>query len=247
MKRLFADSFFFFAYLNAEDGAHEAAEQYFEGFGGNLVTTEWVLTEVADGMAGVRDRETFSDFHEALRSDPAVTVIPASPELFAEGLALLKQEGQGMDPDRLHFICGDEARAPGGGPHGRSSFQAGWLLDAAGVTAGRLLFLRTGQGGKSNRAGSKTFRLHHRWRHGKTVTVATRTRLGTDLIQRDRGVGLANRLGRHAGCMGRFTRVASSASEVREKQIISTTARPFHRARYPGSAVAHALRRPDCR
>ena len=88
MKRLFADSFFLFAYLNAEDGAHEAAEQYFEGFGGNLVTTEWVLTEVADGMAGVGDRQTFSAFHEALRCDPAVTVIPASPELFAEGLAL---------------------------------------------------------------------------------------------------------------------------------------------------------------
>ena len=88
MKRLFADSFFFFAYLNGGDGAHEAAEQYFEGFDGGLVTTEWVLTEVGDGMAGVGDRETFSAFHEALTSDPAVTVVPAGPELFAEGLAL---------------------------------------------------------------------------------------------------------------------------------------------------------------
>ena len=88
MKRLFADSFFFFAYLNAADAAHEPAEQYFAGFDGSLVTTEWVLTELADGMAGIGDRETFSEFHEALRSDPAVTVLPSSPELFAEGLAL---------------------------------------------------------------------------------------------------------------------------------------------------------------
>ncbi len=88
MKRLFADSFFFFAYLNGNDASHQAAEDFFEGFDGALVTTEWVLTEVADGMAGNRDRQTFSAFHEALRSDSAVRVIPASPELFAEGMVL---------------------------------------------------------------------------------------------------------------------------------------------------------------
>lgn len=88
MKRLFADTFFFFAYLNAADSAHEAAAQYFDNFDGHLVTTEWVLTELADGMAGIGDRETFAQFHEALRSDPAVTVIPSSPEFFSKGLAL---------------------------------------------------------------------------------------------------------------------------------------------------------------
>jgi len=88
MRRLFADTFFFFAYLNAEDAAHGAASQYFEGFDGRVVTTEWVLTELADGMAGIEDRATFTEFHEALRSDPSVSIIPSSPELFAEGLAL---------------------------------------------------------------------------------------------------------------------------------------------------------------
>ena len=42
MKRLFGDSFFFFAYLNAKDPAHAAAEHYFAGYDGGLVTTEWV-------------------------------------------------------------------------------------------------------------------------------------------------------------------------------------------------------------
>lgn len=88
MRHLFADSFFFFAYLNAEDGAHEEAEKYFDRFDGHLVTTEWVLTEVADGMAGIGDRETFADFHEALRSDPGVRIVSSDPDLFARGMRL---------------------------------------------------------------------------------------------------------------------------------------------------------------
>ncbi len=88
MKRLFADTFFFFAYLNAEDGAHQTAAQYFDNFDGHIITTEWVLTELADGMAGIGDRETFAEFYEALRSDPSVTIVPSGSKLFAEGLEL---------------------------------------------------------------------------------------------------------------------------------------------------------------
>jgi predicted nucleic acid-binding protein len=88
MKRLFADTFFFFAYLNPEDDAHEAAASYFDSFNGQLVTTEWVLMELADGMAGVGDRELFIEFLAALQSDPSVTVAPSGPDWFAKGLAL---------------------------------------------------------------------------------------------------------------------------------------------------------------
>jgi predicted nucleic acid-binding protein len=88
MKRLFADTFFFFAYLNAEDDAHGAAALYFEGFDGQLVTTECVLLELGDGMAGVRDRQTFTEFHAALRADSSVVIIVSGADLFAEGLAL---------------------------------------------------------------------------------------------------------------------------------------------------------------
>ena len=88
MKRLFADTFFFFAYLNAEDDAHEAATRYLDNFNGHLVTTEWVLTELADGMAGIGDREFLTEFLAALRADSSVTIVPSGTELFAEGLAL---------------------------------------------------------------------------------------------------------------------------------------------------------------
>jgi len=88
MKHLFADTFFFFAYLNAEDDAHEAAARYIGNFNGQLVTTEWVLTELADGMAGVGDRESLTEFVAALQADPSVTIVPSGSELFEEGLAL---------------------------------------------------------------------------------------------------------------------------------------------------------------
>jgi predicted nucleic acid-binding protein len=88
MNRVFADTFFFLAYLNPHDASHRSAADYFDGFEGEMVTTEWVLAELADGMAGVGDRDAFVGFHAALRSDPSVIIVPSWPESFREGLAL---------------------------------------------------------------------------------------------------------------------------------------------------------------
>jgi predicted nucleic acid-binding protein len=81
----FADTFFFFAFLSADDSAHREASTFYDAFDGQLVTTEWVLTELADGLSGLSDRQAFIDFHLALRNDPTVKIIPSSTELFAAG------------------------------------------------------------------------------------------------------------------------------------------------------------------
>ena len=88
--KLFADSFFFFAYLSSKDRKHEQAEAYFDLFEGKLVTTAWVLTELADGMAGVEDREAFLHFYDALRKEPDVEIFEADKALFEGGLALFR-------------------------------------------------------------------------------------------------------------------------------------------------------------
>jgi predicted nucleic acid-binding protein len=88
MKRLFADTFFFFAFLNANDGAHGEASAFYDAFDGELVTTEWILTELADGLSGISDRQKFVDFHITMREEPAVKIIPSSGELFAAGVEL---------------------------------------------------------------------------------------------------------------------------------------------------------------
>ena len=85
---MFADSFFYFALLNPADAAHEQAEAFLENLDGKIVTTAWVLTELADGMADPLDRRTFIRLHAALTSDPDVTIVPPDPGLFADGLAL---------------------------------------------------------------------------------------------------------------------------------------------------------------
>lgn len=90
MKRVFADTFFFVAYLSSTDFAHANAVTYFDSFDGELITTEAVLTEVADGMAAPGDRELFIEFYDALRSEPDVQIIPASTDLFAEGVSLYR-------------------------------------------------------------------------------------------------------------------------------------------------------------
>ena len=51
MPPAFADTFFFLALLNAKDAAHPRAIAFAGEADRKLVTTAWVLTEVADGCA----------------------------------------------------------------------------------------------------------------------------------------------------------------------------------------------------
>ena len=47
MSRVFADTYYFLAVGSERDQGHEQAVQYAEGYTGKIVTTEWVLTELA--------------------------------------------------------------------------------------------------------------------------------------------------------------------------------------------------------
>ena len=87
---VFADSYYYFALFNAKDNAHGRAIKFSENFQGRLVTTAWVLTEVADGMAGIADRDVFIRFFDEISLDPDVTIIPSAPELFIEGITLYR-------------------------------------------------------------------------------------------------------------------------------------------------------------
>jgi predicted nucleic acid-binding protein len=88
MRRLFADTFFFYAFLNAGDLAHDQAVAVSATATANLLTTEWVLTELADGLARVEDRQKFVEFHQELRNDSRVTILSSDGQLFLEGINL---------------------------------------------------------------------------------------------------------------------------------------------------------------
>ena len=75
MKRHFADAFFFFAWWNRRDRAHGRVEEFLREFDGHLLTTRWVLMEVADGLASTPARREVRALFAELESDPMVVVL----------------------------------------------------------------------------------------------------------------------------------------------------------------------------
>ncbi|MEN6406544.1 MAG: PIN domain-containing protein [Thermoguttaceae bacterium] len=88
MNRVFADSYFFFAILNPHDAAHEKAIAAAHRHRGPLVTTAWVLTEVADGLANTPHRKIFRRLLDDLESNKTSLVVPANSETFEKGVEL---------------------------------------------------------------------------------------------------------------------------------------------------------------
>jgi predicted nucleic acid-binding protein len=88
MTTYFADTFYFLALLNRDDAAHRRAAAIAAQLPGPLVTTAWVLTEVADAMAAPANRPAFLNLLAILRSNPAVEIVPADAALFDQGVDL---------------------------------------------------------------------------------------------------------------------------------------------------------------
>ena len=88
MKEVFADTAYYLAFLNIQDELHERSVKFTAGFDGRLLTTTWVLTEVADALSRPDFRSTLVDFIHAIRADSQVTIVPASQGLFDRGFDL---------------------------------------------------------------------------------------------------------------------------------------------------------------
>jgi len=88
MTARFADTFFFLALLIEEDEAHDRAVQITRGLGTPLLTTTWVLLEVANFVAKPPGRERFHPLLDFLRVHPHVTILAPASEQFDEGVRL---------------------------------------------------------------------------------------------------------------------------------------------------------------
>ena len=84
----FAGTFALIAWLNPRDGAHVTVSAYLDGFAGRLVTTEWVLMEVADALSAPEARSTVVEFLRAVRADPLFEVVGYSPAVYDAGFDL---------------------------------------------------------------------------------------------------------------------------------------------------------------
>ncbi|HEY1922124.1 MAG TPA: PIN domain-containing protein [Tepidisphaeraceae bacterium] len=86
----FADTFYYLALGNPRDSAHEQALSISNQFTGQIVTSAWILQELADGLAIPPTRNSFLNLLSALEGDDRTTIVLPSVEHWRLGLALYR-------------------------------------------------------------------------------------------------------------------------------------------------------------
>jgi len=88
MKPVFADTFFFLASVNPADAAHRIASDWIGDYKGPLLTTAWVVTELADAFSASVNRGTFAALYRAMHANPRLEIMPPDPDVFERALNL---------------------------------------------------------------------------------------------------------------------------------------------------------------
>lgn len=84
----FGDTSYFLALLIPDDENHAVAREWASASGRPIVTTEYVLWEIANFLSPHQTRQLFGAFLNLVRTAPGMKVIPAFPGLFEAGLRL---------------------------------------------------------------------------------------------------------------------------------------------------------------
>ena len=88
MREVFADTFFYLALVSRDDAFHQRAVRAAADLRGRVITTAWVLTEVADALCSPAQRPIFLSLMDHLRGDEKVTIVSPTLEWFDRGLEL---------------------------------------------------------------------------------------------------------------------------------------------------------------
>lgn len=88
MKSIFADTWFFIAWLDPDDARHQEALDWLEMSSDFIITTRWVLTELANALGGTPLRQCATALLQSIETDPFFTVIQSSDSLYVRGLKL---------------------------------------------------------------------------------------------------------------------------------------------------------------
>jgi predicted nucleic acid-binding protein len=90
VTRIFADTFYFLALFNPRDAAHSKAISIAKTLAGTLLTTDWVLVEVADALCDPTNRAACGAMIDDLRASASVEVVPATRASFDAGWSLYR-------------------------------------------------------------------------------------------------------------------------------------------------------------
>ena len=86
----FVATYAFLAWLNPRDAAHHPVTDYLKQFRGKLLTTEWVLIELADALCAPASRGEVIAFLRSVRSDPQFEVVGYDADVFRDGMNLFE-------------------------------------------------------------------------------------------------------------------------------------------------------------
>ena len=84
---IFADTGYFIALLKERDELHERAVRW-AALNEAILTTDYVLIEVADACSAPIMRRRLHAFLNVIRGSQDFEIVPATPELLAAGIAL---------------------------------------------------------------------------------------------------------------------------------------------------------------
>ena len=88
MNAVFADTAFYVAAVNPHDEWHVAATAFVTQFSGRIVTTEFVLMEVANFFSKAAKRAAFIDLLADLKAGEETEIVSSSAELFGRAVDL---------------------------------------------------------------------------------------------------------------------------------------------------------------
>jgi predicted nucleic acid-binding protein len=91
MIPVFADTSYYIALFYQGDSGHDAAFRFSREDVRPVLLTDFILVELANSLCRGGGRQLFVDLVGNLRSDPSVTIIPASRALLDAGLRLYAQ------------------------------------------------------------------------------------------------------------------------------------------------------------
>jgi predicted nucleic acid-binding protein len=87
MSPCFADTFFFLALVSRKDPRVHALATQAHLAARPLITTAWVLVELADHLCDVPNRAVFDRLYTALTVSPHVEIVRPDEALFTRGIA----------------------------------------------------------------------------------------------------------------------------------------------------------------
>jgi predicted nucleic acid-binding protein len=90
MPTLFADSWYYIALLDRGNTDHDRVVAFLKGRRARIVTTAWVLTEVAAHFSRSQSRRLFVQLVDLLAEDTETTVLPLDHTLYELGIEMYR-------------------------------------------------------------------------------------------------------------------------------------------------------------